>query len=253
MSDNPLIKSWQAGVATFGAWLTLPGSSHAEVIARQGVDYVCIDYQHGLIDHSSAVPLFQAIERGGSVPVARVNWNEPNRIMQVLDAGARGVVVPMVNDAAEAASAARAFRFQPDGDRSYGPVRARDVLGSVDLDVLGDQACIVMIETALAVRNVREIAATPGVHALYIGPSDLSLALGLHPSHMPRDPSFVAAVADIVAAARDNGLAVGIQCADGTVAAKYAADGFDMITIGSDGPLLAAAVTANLAKAKASV
>ncbi|MFD0743178.1 HpcH/HpaI aldolase/citrate lyase family protein [Phytohabitans flavus] len=189
MSTNPLISSWQAGRTTYGVWCTMPGSVPAEFIARQGVDYVCVDYQHGLIEHSTGVPMMQAIEAGGSVPIARVNWNEPNRIMQVADAGARGVVVPMVNNAAEAERAARALRFPPHGDRSYGPVRAREVLGTTDPEALADQACILMIETADGIKNVREIAATPGVHALYIGPSDLALAMGLLPNHTPRTPS----------------------------------------------------------------
>lgn len=250
MSTNPLISSWQAGRTTYGVWATMPGSVQAEFIARQGVDYVCVDYQHGLIDHATGVPMMQAIEAGGSVPIARVNWNEPNRIMQVLDAGARGVVVPMVNTAEEAERAARAFRFPPHGDRSFGPVRAREVLATTDPDELANQACILMIETADGIKNVREIAATPGVHGIYIGPSDLALSLGLLPNHTPLDPEFVRVIADIQAACRDNGIAAGIQCANGEIAADYAAQGFDMITIASDGPLLTAAVRTNLAAAR---
>jgi 4-hydroxy-2-oxoheptanedioate aldolase len=247
---NPLISSWQSGRTTYGVWCTLPGTAHAEFIARQGVDYVCVDYQHGLIEHATGVPMMQAIEAGGSAPIARVNWNEPNRIMQVLDAGARAVVIPMVNSAEEAARAVRAFHYPPHGDRSYGPVRARESLGTTDPDALSDQACIIMIETAEGIKNVREIAATPGVHALYIGPSDLSLALGLRPHHTPTDPEFVRVVAEIQAACRDNGIAAGIQCANGEIAAGYAEQGFDMITIASDAPLLASAVRANLAAAR---
>jgi len=250
MSANPLISAWQAGRTTFGVWCTMPGSVPAEFIARQGLDYVCVDYQHGLIDHSTGIPMMQAIEAGGSVPIARVNWNEPNRIMQVADAGARGVVVPMVNNAAEAERAARALRFPPHGDRSFGPVRAREVLGTVDPEALADQACIVMVETADGIKNVREIAATPGVHAIYIGPSDLALAMGLLPNHTPPDPEFVRVIAEIQAACRDNGIAAGIQCANGEIAAGYAAEGFDMITIASDAPLLTGAVRTNLAAAR---
>ena len=250
MSDNPLISAWEAGRTTYGVWCTMPGSVPAELIARQGVDYVCVDYQHGLIDHSTAIPMMQAIEAGGSVPIARVSWNEPDRVMRVADAGARGVVVPMVNTAAEAERAARALRFPPHGDRSYGPVRAREVLGTTDLDALADQACLIMIETADAIRNVREIAATPGIHGLYVGPSDLALAMGLLPGHNPPDPEFLRVIDGILAACRDNGLAAGIQCASGESAAEWAERGFDMLTIASDGPLLTGAVRANLAAAK---
>jgi 4-hydroxy-2-oxoheptanedioate aldolase len=249
-STNPLISKWRDGQTTYGVWCTMPGSVPAEFIARQGVDYVCVDYQHGLIDHSVGVPMMQAIEAGGAVPIARVNWNEPNRIMQVLDAGARAVVVPMVNNAAEATSAVRACRFPPHGERSFGPVRAREVLGTVDPEALADQALLIMIETADGIRNVREIAATPGVHGLYIGPSDLALAMNLRPNHAPPDPEFLGVIKEIVAACRDNGIAAGIQAPNGEVAAGYTEQGFDMITIASDAPLLTAAVRANLATAR---
>ena len=125
---------WTQGETIFGIWCTLPGSVQAEIIARQGPDYVCLDYQHGLIDHSEAVSMFQAIENGGGVAIARAGWNEPARIMQILDAGAQGVVVPMVNNADEAARDVSAFRYPPTGTRSFGPVRARDVLGTGSLE-----------------------------------------------------------------------------------------------------------------------
>ncbi|BCB75258.1 aldolase/citrate lyase family protein [Phytohabitans flavus] len=250
MSGNPLIAAWQAGRKTYGVWSTMPGSVPAELIARQGVDYVCVDYQHGLIDHSTAIPMMQAIDAGGATPIARVSWNEPDRIMRVADAGARGVIVPMVDTAAEAERAARALRFPPHGNRSYGPVRAREVLGTTDLDALADQACLIMIETAEGIRNVREIAATPGIHGLYVGPSDLALAMGLRPGHTPPDPEFVRVIDGILAACKDNGIAAGIQCANGETAAHYAERGFDMLTIASDAPLLVAAVRTNLAAAK---
>lgn len=250
MSTNPLISAWRAGRKTYGVWCTMPGSVPAELIARQGADYVCVDYQHGLVDHSTAIPMMQAIDAGGSVPIARVSWNEPDRIMRVADAGARGVVVPMVNTAAEALRAARALRFPPHGDRSYGPVRAREVLGTADLDILADQACLIMIETADAIRNVREIAATPGVHGLYVGPSDLALSMGLLPGHAPPDPEFVRVIDGILAACKDSGIAAGIHCASGEIAAVYAEQGFDMLTVASDGSLLTAGVRANLMAAK---
>jgi len=252
MSVNPLISRWRDGQTTYGVWCTMPNDAGAEFIARQGVDYVCVDYQHGLIDHGASVPMIRAIDAGGSVPIARVAWNEPYLIMQALDAGARGVVVPMVNTAEDARRAARALRYPPHGERSFGPVRARVSQGTSDPAALADQACIIMIETAEGLKNVREIAATPGVDALYIGPSDLALALDLLPNHSPPDPRFVQAIADIEAACRANGVAAGIQCATGEIAAGYAEQGFNMITIASDVPLLTGAVREHLAAAKRS-
>ncbi len=252
MSANPLISRWRAGQTTYGVWCTMPNDAGAEFIAQQGVDYVCVDYQHGLIDHGAGVPMIRAIEAGGSVPIVRVAWNEPHLIMQALDAGARGVVVPMVNTAEDARRAVRALKYPPHGERSYGPVRARMSQGTNDPAALAEQACIIMIETAEGLKNVREIAATPGVDALYIGPSDLALALGLLPNHSPPDPQFVQAIADIEAACRANGVAPGIQCATGAISAEYTARGFNMITIVSDVPLLTGAVREHLAAAKGS-
>jgi 4-hydroxy-2-oxoheptanedioate aldolase len=248
---NPLLAAWAEGRTTYGVWATMPGSVPAEFIARQGLDYVCVDYQHGLIDHSNGVPMMQAIQAGGSIPIARVGWNEPARIMAVLDAGAYAVVVPMVNNAAEAAAAVAACRYPPHGTRSYGPVRAKDVHGTAHPDGLADVACIVMVETIDGIRNVEEIAATEGVDGIYIGPSDLALALGLLPNHTPPDPEFVKVIDDIKAACRRHGIAAGIQCANGEIAAHYTGLGFDMITVASDAAVLAAAVRGHLAAAKA--
>lgn len=249
-STNPLITAWNAGHKTYGVWLTTPGSVQAEIVARQGVDYVCVDYQHGLIDHSDGVPMMQGITAAGGLPIARVAWNEPNRIMQVLDAGVVGVVVPMVNDAAEARAAVAACKFPPHGMRSYGPVRAKDTWGSVDPDDLGDVACIVMVETVEGIRNAADIAATEGVDAIYIGPSDLALSLGYKPNHTPPQADFLQTIVDIVQACRDNGIAVGIQSANGEIARGYSEQGFDMITIGSDSPILASAVRGHLSTAR---
>ncbi len=249
-SRNPLINAWRSGTKTYGVWLTTPGSVQAEIVARQDLDYVCIDYQHGMIDHSTAVPMLQGIMAGGSAPIARVSWNQPNRIMQVLDAGALGVVVPMVNDAAEARAAVAACRFPPQGMRSYGPVRAKDVLGSADPDDLVDVACIVMVETVDGIRNVRDIAAVEGVDAIYVGPSDLALAMGYKPNHVPPKEDFLATIADILAACRESGIGAGIQAANGEIAHRYSEQGFDMITIGSDAAILASAVRSHLKTAR---
>jgi 4-hydroxy-2-oxoheptanedioate aldolase len=249
-SNNPLITAWRDGRRIYGLWLTTPGSVQAEIVARQGFDYVCVDYQHGLIDHSTGVPMMQGITAGGGTPIARAGWNDATRIMQVLDAGAVGVVVPMVNNAEEAAAAVAACKYPPVGMRSYGPVRARETFGSADPDALADVACIVMVETADGIRNVAEIAATPGVDAIYIGPSDLALAMGYKPNPVPPPADFLHVIEDIVKACRDAGIAAGIQAASGQIAKGYADQGFDMITVASDGAVLGAAARSHLETAK---
>jgi 4-hydroxy-2-oxoheptanedioate aldolase len=246
---NPLLQAWAAGRQTFGAWATIPSPISAEFMAREGPDYVCVDNQHGLLDHSDTVPMLAAIEAGGSVPIVRVAWNDPPRIMAALDAGAFGVIVPMVNDAVEARRAATACRFPPRGTRSYGPVRAKYVLGTTDPDVLNDIVCIAMVETADGLKHLDEIVTTDGIDAVYIGPSDLALAVGQKPGPRPYD-DLAEPLGLIMAACRRHGIAVGIHALNGEAAARYAEDGYDMITVFSDGSLLAGAVAANLRTAR---
>ena len=119
-----LRQTWARGGHTLGAWLGLPSVVSAEAAARTGFDYVCADLQHGAVDYHDAVGLFQAVVAGGSRPIARVPWNEPGIIGKVLDAGAEGVIIPMVNSADEAAAAVRAGRYAPSGTRSFGPMIA---------------------------------------------------------------------------------------------------------------------------------
>ena len=160
---NPLTSAFRRGEQVLGAWGTLPDPFAAEIFGRQGYHYVCVDQQHGMIDDSTAFPMIQAISASGAAPIVRTRWNEPAAIMSALDAGALGVVVPMIETREDALAAVRACRFPPAGLRSYGPIRARDVMGSTDPVVLGDVACIIMIETASALDDLDAIVSTPGV------------------------------------------------------------------------------------------
>lgn len=242
--NNPLLDAWKAGRTTLGGWCTLPNALAAEIIGRQPLDYVCIDQQHGMIDDSSMVPMLQAISAAGSTAIVRVRWNEPAAIMSALDAGALGVIVPMIETPDDARQAVRACRFPPLGQRSYGPIRARDVLGSADPDVLNRVACIVMIETAEALDRVDEIVSVDGIDAIYIGPSDLALALGEKPG--TTSAKLGDAIDAIVDSCRRHGVAVGIHTASGDVARGYRERGFDLVTVFSDAALISWAVRHHL-------
>ena len=154
---KPLRERWKAGEATLGAWCTIPSPWTAEVASRSGHDWVCVDTQHGLIGYDVMLPMLQAISAGGAPSFVRVPWNEPGTIMKALDAGAGGVIVPMVNSADEAKSAVGACRYAPDGFRSMGPIRARTLGGEWRSPI-----CVVMVETVLAVSRVDEILAVIG-------------------------------------------------------------------------------------------
>src|SRR3712207_2263361 len=175
MAKNLIRKVWEEGRAAYGSWLVVPGSFGAELMARVGVDYVCVDGQHGILGYDAMVPMFQAISAAGVAPITRVVQNDPGEIGKALDAGAWGVIVPLVSNAQEAARAVAACRYPPRGMRSYGPVRASAATGLSDPDELGAEAlCLVMVETREGLNNVEEIAATPGLDGIYIGPGDLA-------------------------------------------------------------------------------
>jgi len=211
----------------------------AEAAARAGFDYVCIDTQHGAIEYSDVVPMIQAILLGGSSPIVRVPWNEQGIIGKMLDAGAHGVIVPMVNTVAEAEAVVNSVRYAPQGARSYGPtvagVRADDYPAWSAANV----AAIPMIETTQAIGNIDEILAVPGIDAVYVGPADLSITLGLPPRNNDGNPDFDDALATIVAACQKAGVVPGIH-ANGALVPKRHAAGFRMVTATSD--LLAARI-----------
>lgn len=245
---NPLTSAWRSGDPVLGAWCTLPDPFAAEIFGRQGYQYVCVDQQHGMIDDSTAFPMIQAISASGAAPVVRVRWNEPPAIMSALDAGALGVVIPMIETEQDAVAAVNACRFPPAGTRSFGPIRARDVMGSTDPDVLSDVACIVMIETPRAIDDLEAIVATPGVDAVYVGPSDLALSLGEKPGSV--SALFNDTVTHILDVAHRHGVAVGMHTAAGKVARRYLEQGFDFATVFSDAGLIAAAAREQLAAAQ---
>ena len=224
-----------------GAWTFLREPLAAEVASGAGYDYVCIDGQHGIHDYASIVGQLTAIAAGGTaLPIVRVPWNEPGFIGQVLDAGAGGVIVPMVNTVDQAEAVVRACRYAPVGARSLGPIGAGARYGPKYISGANENIAVIpMIETVEAVANVDKIAATPGVDALYIGPADLSMTLGLPPAMDHDDDQFNDALLSVVAACRAAGIVPAIH-SDPALVAKRRDQGFRMITIGYDlQPMLA--------------
>jgi 4-hydroxy-2-oxoheptanedioate aldolase len=210
-----------------------------------------VDQQHGVVDYASMVSMLRTINAAGAAPLVRVAQNEPWMLMRALDAGALGVIVPMVNSAAEAARAVAACRFPPGGTRSYGPIRASSVIGSKDPEALADEVlCIVQIETREGVENVEEIAATPGLDGIYIGPADLAISLGLPLDVGGEKDEHVEAIRRVREACRSNNVAVGLHGASGESAREYAEQGYSMVNVGVDYLLLTAAVRQEVQKAR---
>ena len=228
-------------------WSVVPGFFGAELLSGTGVDYVCVDQQHGVIGYDAMVPMLQAIDAGGAAPITRVLSGDPYGIMKSLDAGPGGVIVPLVNSADDAQSAVAACRYPPRGVRSYGPSRASGVIGSGDPEVLEREAlCLVMVETREALERVDEIAATPGLDGIYVGPSDLALSLGLAPTLEVLEDEHAEAIERVRDACVRNGIAAGIQASSGEWARRHAEAGFDMVTVATDASLLRGAALAEL-------
>jgi 4-hydroxy-2-oxoheptanedioate aldolase len=234
MSDR-LRNLWAEGGTGLGAWLFLREPLVAEAAALAGYDYVCIDMQHGLQSYEHTVTMLYAMARTDTTPLVRVPWNEPGIIGRVLDAGAGGVIIPMVNTADDARAAVRSCFYGPKGARSMGPVgvsaRAgrEGYFGSANDSVL----CIPMIETKEAVENLDEILAVPGIDAVYIGPADLSITYGLAPMTDQVNEEWNAALSKVVDRCVVHGVVPGVH-ADPNLAGKRAAAGFKMITVGFD-------------------
>ena len=247
---NAALNQWRDGEASLGIWVNLPDIHVAENLARTGVDWLCFDLQHGLMDYSDLGRLLPAISGQPVTPLVRVAANTPDQIGKVLDVGAEGVIVPMVNSVEEAERAVSACYYPPLGQRSCGPMRPVLLEGFGYLAEANDQiACVPMIETQEGLNNVDAIAAVEGVDGLFIGPMDLCYGLGLTPGDFG-NARFTDAVAAIVAACRKHGRAVGMFGYTPEMARESLENGFSFASAGTDISFLRAGIARGLAVAR---
>jgi 4-hydroxy-2-oxoheptanedioate aldolase len=241
MRENRLRTLWKNDQAAVNGWLAIANSFSAETMAHQGWDTLTIDLQHGVVDYQAMVTMLQAISTTATVPIVRVPWLEPGIIMKTLDAGAYGVICPMVNTREEAQKFVAYTSYAPMGTRSFGPVRAL-LYGGADYPSQANDTVVrfAMIETAQALDNLDAILSVEGLDAIYIGPSDLSLALGCKPTFDDVDPKVAQAIDHIVARAKAHGIQAGIHNGRSDVAKARIAKGFRFVTVSSDARLLAA-------------
>ncbi|MBT2320963.1 2,4-dihydroxyhept-2-ene-1,7-dioic acid aldolase [Variovorax paradoxus] len=252
MRENRLRTLWKSGGAAVNGWLAIPNSFSAETMAHQGWDSLTIDLQHGVVDYQAMVPMLQAISTTHTVPVVRVPWLEPGILMKTLDAGAYGVICPMVNTREDAQRLVAYTHYAPRGTRSFGPVRAL-LYGGADYPQHANDTIVTfaMIETAQALDNLDDILSVEGLDAVYIGPSDLSLALGCRPVFDDVDPPVEQAIAHILERAKAHGLVAGIHNGRPDVALARIAKGFQFVTVSSDARLMAAGAQQMLAAMRA--
>jgi 4-hydroxy-2-oxoheptanedioate aldolase len=219
-----------------GYWMTLDSPVLAERLAGIGYDYVVLDAQHGELDGRGQLAGLLAVDAAaGAAGLVRVEANHPTPIGRALDLGAAGVIVPLINSAADAATAVAASRYPPLGGRSYGPLRSDLRVGPAPAEANATVLVLAMIETAAGLADAEAIAATPGLDGIYVGPADLSIGIG---AAFPGDPAvaeaYEAALARIRAACAANGIIAGIHTPSGEVAAARLADGFTLATVAHD-------------------
>ncbi len=252
MRENRLRSLWKSGGAAVNGWLAIANSFSAETMAHQGWDSLTIDLQHGVVDYQAMVGMLQAISTTPTVPVVRVPWLEPGILMKSLDAGAYGVICPMVNTRQDAQNLVAWTHYAPQGTRSFGPVRAL-LYGGADYPQHANDTIVAfaMIETAKALDNLDDILSVEGLDAIYIGPSDLSIALGCKPAFDDLEPKAAEAVDHILERAKAHGVVAGIHNGSTEAALARIAKGFQFTTVSSDARLMAAGAQQVLSKMRA--
>lgn len=252
MIRNRLREIWQGGGTALNGWLSVPDPFPAEIMARQAWDSLTIDMQHGAVDYQAALRMLTAIATSPAVPVVRVPWLDPAHLMKALDAGALGIICPMINTAEDAARFVAWTSYPPDGVRSFGPLRANlyhgpDYYASANRTIVR----FAMVETRAALDNLDAILATPGLDAVYVGPSDLSLSLGCRPRLDGLDADAEAAVRTILDKVTAAGLVPGIHTGSIDGALTRVDQGWRFVSTGNDAGYIAQGAAATVAAMRA--
>lgn len=241
---NRLKQLRAAGKPALNGWLSIGSPFVAEIMAAQGYDSVTVDMQHGALDYGDLLPMLQAMRASGVTPLARVPWRDAAAVMKALDAGAQGIICPMINSGEEAAEFASFMRYPPRGQRSFGPTRATIAYGGYGTAANDQVLALAMIETREGVENLDAIAATEGIDGIYIGPTDLTLGTQtdrLAPGFDREEEEMVALIKRILAACKANDIMACLHCGAPDYAARAIGWGFDLTTVSGDSRLLAQA------------
>ena len=251
MEQQTLRNCWSKGKGAINAWCSIPSAVTAEMMSMNDFDSITIDMQHGLVDYQVALNMLQVISGSGKTPMVRVPWNEPGIIMKSLDAGALGIICPMINTPEDAIDFVGATRYAPDGYRSSGPTRALMVHGPNYHDEANEKIIsFAMIETVEALDNVEKIAATDGLTGIYIGPSDLSISMGFKPGLDRIEPEMIDAIKKIENACKTNNIKVGIHCLSPSYLKDKLSSGYDLGTLASDVRIYAEGISNKIKEAR---
>jgi 4-hydroxy-2-oxoheptanedioate aldolase len=236
------------------SWMTMPSSHLAGQLARLPIEGVCLDLQHGMIGFSDAVGMIAAVSNAGRPAIVRVLWNEPGLIGQALDAGAAAVIVPMVNSKAQAEAMVRSAKYPPLGGRSWGGYTAFQTYGMSPADYLKQANSMTqvfaMIETQAALDAVEEIAAVPGLDGLFVGPSDLSIALSKGVGIDKTAKHTLDAMKRVAAAAAKNNLVAGAFAGTAEIIKTYQGMGYTFMAGAVDVDLLQAGASSLIKSVK---
>ncbi len=250
MRKNAIKAKMARGECTTNGWCALGSPYSAELMGHAGFDSITVDMQHGMFDFTQALPMLQALSATPAVPIVRAPWNDAALIMHLLDAGAYGVICPMINNRHEAERLVSACRYAPFGARSFGPARGLLYGGPDYFDHANDEIVVfAMIETLDGLDNLDEILATPGLDGVYVGPNDLALVMGARPGSDLTDQRCIDTIAHILARAKSHNKFAGIFCASGAEGAIRRKQGFDLVTLTHEGSYITQAAKAALAAA----
>lgn len=235
MRKNSLKTAFLENTPIVNGWLAIPSGYSAEIMGHQGYDAVTVDLQHGMIYFASALSMLQALSATPAVPLVRVADNDPAQIMRVLDAGAYGVICPMISSAEQARRVVAACRYPPLGVRSFGPARGLLYGGSDYPQHANDEILtLAMIETRQGLADLDAILDTEGLDGVFIGPNDLSLTLAGSASAESQHPEMLAAIERVIHCCRQQQKIAGIFCTSGAAAAARIAQGFQFVTPAND-------------------
>jgi 2-keto-3-deoxy-L-rhamnonate aldolase RhmA len=249
MTHSSLTAAWAQGGAAIGGWVAGGLDFSLDLYRRADYDYIGIDCQHTSYSEAQVASVLQRVAPGGPAIVVRVSKDDAALIGRVCDAGADGVIVPMVNTAQGAATAVAATRYPPSGVRSFGPSRP-DLRGHTLAELADRVSVFAMIETAEGMKNVEEITAVDGLTGIYVGPADLSIGLGLDPMKAFATDQLIEPVSQIRQACENNGIILGMHQMNSATSITWIGRGVRFATLGSDVGLFQAAASAALKEVK---